>query len=70
MISLLASLAVLIAGYIIYGRVTEKIFSPDGRDTPAVSKSDGVDFVPLKTGKAFLIQLLNIAGTGPLSSAR
>lgn len=69
MVSLLVSLAVLLVGYFIYGKVTEKVFSPDDRLTPAVSKNDGVDFVPMKTWKAFLIQLLNIAGTGPIFGA-
>ncbi|MDY6367111.1 MAG: carbon starvation protein A [Clostridia bacterium] len=49
--------------------MTEKIFAPDDRQTPAISKKDGVDFVPMKTWKAFLIQLLNIAGTGPIFGA-
>ena len=69
MISLLISFAVLIAGYIVYGKVTEKIFAPDDRPTPAVAINDGVDCVPMKTWKAFLIQLLNIAGTGPIFGA-
>lgn len=69
MVSLLAALAVLLIGYTVYGKVTERIFSPDGRATPAVSRNDGVDFVPMKTWKAFLIQLLNIAGTGPIFGA-
>ena len=69
MISLFVSIAVLIVGYLVYGRVTEKIFSPDDRTTPAIRKNDGVDFVPMKTWKAFLIQLLNIAGTGPIFGA-
>ena len=69
MISLLVSFVVLIAGYLLYGRVTEKIFSPDDRETPAVAVNDGVDCVPMKTWKAFLVQLLNIAGTGPIFGA-
>ncbi len=69
MISLLISFIMLIAGFFIYGRITEKIFEPDGRETPAVAINDGVDFVPMKTWKAFLIQLLNIAGTGPIFGA-
>lgn len=69
MISLLISFAVLIVGYILYGRIAVKVFSPDDRPTPAVTISDGVDFVPMKTWKAFLIQLLNIAGTGPIFGA-
>lgn len=69
MISLFVCLAILCAGYIIYGKLTEKIFSPDDRTTPAISRNDGVDFVPMKTWKAFLVQLLNIAGTGPIFGA-
>ena len=69
MISLLVSFVVLIAGYLLYGRVAEKIFSPDDRETPAVAVNDGVDCVPMKTWKAFLVQLLNIAGTGPIFGA-
>ena len=69
MVSLLISLAVLIVGYLVYGRLTEKIFSPDDRKTPAVAINDGVDCVPMKKWKAFLVQLLNIAGTGPIFGA-
>lgn len=69
MISLFISFAVLLIGYVAYGKTAEKIFAPDDRPTPAVSKSYGVDFVPMKTWKAFLIQLLNIAGTGPIFGA-
>lgn len=69
MISLLVSFAVLIVGYLIYGRLAERVFSPDDRETPAVAINDGVDCVPMKTWKAFLVQLLNIAGTGPIFGA-
>lgn len=69
MISLLISFGVLIVGYLIYSKVAEKIFAPDDRQTPAVAINDGVDCVPMKTWKAFLIQLLNIAGTGPIFGA-
>ena len=69
MISLTISILVLILGYITYSRLAEKVFSPDDRITPAYSKNDGVDFVPLKPWKSFLIQLLNIAGTGPIFGA-
>lgn len=69
MISLFISLAVLFVGYILYGKVVETVFSPDDRTTPAVTVNDGVDFVPMKTWKAFLVQLLNIAGTGPIFGA-
>ena len=69
MISLAISLVVLLCGYLVYGKIVEKIFGPDDRETPAVTINDGVDCVPIKTGKAFLIQLLNIAGTGPIFGA-
>lgn len=69
MISLILSFIVLLAGYCVYGKLVEKIFSPDDRQTPANRLNDGVDYVPMKTWKAFLVQLLNIAGTGPIFGA-
>jgi len=69
MISLFCSFAVLLLGYIVYGRFVAKAIQPDDRVTPAYKKEDGVDFVPMKTWKAFLVQLLNIAGTGPIFGA-
>ena len=69
MISLILSFIVLIVGYMIYGRIVEKTFAPDDRQTPAIRLNDGVDYVPMKTWKAFLVQLLNIAGTGPIFGA-
>nr|WP_330379695.1 carbon starvation protein A [Butyrivibrio sp. AE2032] len=59
----------LLLGFMFYGKLVEKIFSPDDRTTPAYTKQDGVDFIPMKTWKAFLVQLLNIAGTGPIFGA-
>ena len=69
MISFIAALMVLVLGYVFYGRLVAGIFGPDDRTTPAFAKTDGVDFVPMKTWKAFLVQLLNIAGTGPIFGA-
>lgn len=69
MISLLISLVVLVVGFFLYGKLTEKVFAPDDRQTPAIAINDGVDCVPMKTWKSFLIQLLNIAGTGPIFGA-
>ena len=66
MISLLLSLAVLLVGYLVYGRLADKVFAPDDRQTPAIAVNDGVDCVPMKPWKAYLVQLLNIAGTGPI----
>lgn len=69
MISFIQCFTVLVLGYIIYGKIVSKAFGPDGRKTPAYANEDGVDFVPMKTWKAFLVQLLNIAGTGPIFGA-
>ena len=66
MLFFFAGLAMLVIGYLTYGRFIEKILGPDDRDTPAVSKYDGVDFVTLPHWKNMLIQLLNIAGVGPV----
>ncbi|GEA50637.1 carbon starvation protein A [Vibrio inusitatus NBRC 102082] len=63
----LTCVAALIAGYFIYGAVIEKIFGiNENRQTPAITKQDGVDFVPMSTKKVYLVQLLNIAGVGPI----
>lgn len=59
----------LVIGYLLYGKLTDKIFRPDDRTTPAVEINDGIDYVPMPTWKVFLIQLLNIAGTGPIFGA-
>ena len=69
MITFLISLLALVAGYLVYGRVVERIFGPDNRPTPAVSMADGVDYVVLPGWKVFMIQFLNIAGTGPIFGA-
>ncbi len=69
MYSFLISVALLIVGYIFYGALVDRIFAPDDRKTPAVEINDGVDYVPMPTWKVFLIQLLNIAGTGPIFGA-
>ena len=58
MISLFLAVAVLIVGYLIYSRLTDKVFATDDRQTPAITVNDGVDCVPMKTWKAFLVQLL------------
>ncbi len=63
------ALAVLIGGYLVYSRFSEKIFAADGRKTPAIDHPDGVDIHPLPKWKNFLIELLNIAGTGPIFGA-
>ena len=69
MITFICSFLCLIFGYVLYGRLVSHIFAPDDRKTPAYTKEDGVDYVPMKTEKAYLVQLLNIAGTGPIFGA-
>ncbi|MGD6943306.1 carbon starvation CstA family protein [Cytobacillus gottheilii] len=67
MITFLASIALLIIGYFTYGKYVEKVFGvKTARATPAYTHSDGVDYLPMSTPKNSLIQLLNIAGTGPI----
>lgn len=69
MISFCISLAVLILGYIVYGKFVESVFGPDDRITPSVAKADGVDYIAMPNWKIFMIQFLNIAGTGPIFGA-
>ena len=70
MITFILSLIALIAGYLIYGTFVEKVFGIDPEaKTPAVTKTDGVDFVPMKPWRIFLVQFLNIAGLGPIFGA-
>ncbi len=69
MISFLLCLALLILGYVFYGKVVENTFGPDDRETPAVRINDGVDYIVLPQWKLFMIQLLNIAGLGPIFGA-
>ncbi len=69
MITFVCAIILLIGGYFLYGKLTERVFRPDDRPTPAVDHPDGVDYVPMKTWRVFLIQLLNIAGTGPIFGA-
>lgn len=69
MISFTLSLLALIVGYLVYGKFVERVFGPDDRPTPAVSKADGIDYVVLPGWKIFMIQFLNIAGTGPIFGA-
>ena len=63
----LLAVAGLIVGYIIYGSIVAKIFGADeNRPTPAKTMADGVDYVEMPMWKVWLIQLLNIAGVGPV----
>ena len=70
MVTFVISLLALIAGYFFYGRFVERVFGPDPkRITPAISRADGVDYIVLPGWKIFMIQFLNIAGTGPIFGA-
>ena len=62
----LLGLLILVVGAAFYGKLCEKVFGPDDRKTPAYTKEDGVDYIPMKGWKNSLINLLNIAGTGPI----
>lgn len=54
-------------GYFFYGRMVERNFGPvEERKTPAFTLADGSDYVPMGRNKNSIIQLLNIAGTGPV----
>lgn len=70
MITFSIALILLLAGYWIYGKFIDRIFAPDPKcKTPAITKADGVDYIPLPTWKIFMIQFLNIAGLGPIFGA-
>ncbi|AOV07172.1 carbon starvation CstA family protein [Sporosarcina ureilytica] len=70
MVTFIASIVLLIAGYAVYSKVVEKAFNiDDSRQTPAYTVNDGMDYVPMSWWKGWLIQLLNIAGLGPIFGA-
>ena len=69
MITFLIALIVLLVGFALYSKLIEKVFCVDDRQTPAVAHPDGVDYTPMKTWRLFLVQLLNIAGLGPIFGA-
>ncbi len=69
MTAFLIALAALIIGYAVYGKIVDSVFGPTDKPTPAVRLNDGVDYMPLPTWKVFMIQLLNIAGLGPIFGA-
>lgn len=69
MITFFISFVALVLGYLLYGKFVSKVFVPDDRKTPAVVINDGIDYVPMPNWKIFMIQFLNIAGTGPIFGA-
>ena len=70
MITFIIALVLLVVGFFTYGVLVEKIFGVEPEhQTPALSKTDGVDFVPMAPWRIFLVQFLNIAGLGPIFGA-
>ncbi|MBQ0048648.1 MAG: carbon starvation protein A [Bacteroidales bacterium] len=64
------ALVLLVLGYLVYGTIVERVFGKnETRKTPCYTQQDGVDYMPMPTWKVFLIQFLNIAGTGPIFGA-
>lgn len=70
MVTFIVSLLLLVLGYVFYGAMVDRVFGSDPqRRTPCYTSQDGVDYMPMSTWKVFLIQFLNIAGTGPIFGA-
>lgn len=70
MVTFIIALVLLVVGFFTYGVLVEKIFGIEPeRKTPALTKTDGVDFVPMSSWRIFLVQFLNIAGLGPIFGA-
>lgn len=70
MITFIIAVILLVLGYFVYGTLIEKVFGTDPkRPTPATTMADGVDYVPMKPWRIYLIQFLNIAGVGPICGA-
>lgn len=70
MITFIISVVLLLLGYFVYSKIIEKILGVDpAKATPATTMADGVDYVPMKPWRIFLIQFLNIAGVGPIVGA-
>ena len=70
MITFIIALVCLVLGYFVYGSFVEKVFGADANcKTPCYTMQDGADYVPMPTWKVFMIQFLNIAGTGPIFGA-
>jgi len=70
MFTFIFGLVALLLGFLIYGKIAERIYGikPDAV-TPAYKVNDGVDYVPMSKWKCFLFHLINIAGTGPIFGA-
>ena len=67
MITFITAMVLLVLGYMFYGKFVDKTFQPnETKDTPAHTMEDGVDFVPMNSNRNAFIQILNIAGVGPI----
>ena len=70
MITFLICLVLLVVAYFAHGSYLERVCKIDPRRAvPSQSLYDGVDYVPMSRWRTFLIQLLNIAGIGPIFGA-
>lgn len=70
MLTFIVSIVLLVVGFLTYGTLVERVFGVEpSRETPALSRADGVDFVPMSAWRVFLVQFLNIAGLGPIFGA-
>ena len=70
MITFAICLVVLVASYFLYGKLLDRVVGIDpAADVPSKTHYDGVDYIPLPRWRIFLVQLLNIAGTGPIFGA-
>lgn len=70
MITFLVCLALLVTAYFTYGHYLERLCGVDARrSVPSSTSFDGVDYIPMPMWKTFLVQLLNIAGLGPIFGA-
>ncbi|OZI13606.1 carbon starvation protein A [Bacillaceae bacterium SAS-127] len=70
MVTFIAALLLLFVGYAVYSKVVERVFVIDDKQpTPAYTQQDGLDYMPMSWWKGSLIQLLNIAGLGPIFGA-
>lgn len=70
MVTFLGSIILLVVGYLVYSKVVERVFGiNDQTPTPAYTNQDPVDYAPMSWWKGNLIQLLNIAGLGPIFGA-
>lgn len=69
MISFFVCLGLLILSFFTYAKYVERVFAPTKAKTPAIRFNNGVDYVPMPLWRMTLVQLLNIAGLGPVFGA-